>query len=67
MGKKREIIAEQVGNNQITGHDVYYLKHIIMTLENSYTEGNKVQTKIIQIPENSEPDEVNSTIVCLHE
>jgi threonylcarbamoyladenosine tRNA methylthiotransferase MtaB len=67
MGKKREIIVEQVGNNQITGHDVYYLKHKIMTLENSYTEGDKVQTKIIQIPENSEPDEVNSTIVCLHE
>lgn len=67
MGKKREIIVEQVGNNQITGHDVYYLKHKINTLENSYTEGDKVQTKIIQIPENSEPDEVNSTIVCLHE
>ncbi|MEA1883834.1 MAG: tRNA (N(6)-L-threonylcarbamoyladenosine(37)-C(2))-methylthiotransferase MtaB [Thermotogota bacterium] len=67
MGKNREIIVEQVGNNQISGHDEYYLKHNILLLENSYTEGDKVQARIIQIPENSEPDEVNSKIVCLHE
>ena len=67
IGKTRELIVEQVGNNQITGHDEYYLKHNIMTSEKSYTEGDKVKTKIFQIPENSEPDEVSSTVVCLYE
>ena len=67
MAKNREIIVEQFVNNQISGQDEYYLKHNILLSANSYTEGDKVKAKIIQIPENSEPDEVNSKIVCLQE
>ncbi len=67
LGKDREIIVEQVRNNNITGHDEYYLKHNFKSSYANYTEGDKIKTKIIQIPENSEPDEVNSTIVCLYE
>jgi len=67
IGKKREIIVEQVGNKQLTGHDPYYLKHNIIAFKKTYEEGNKIQTKIIQIPENSETDEVISTIEDLHE
>ncbi len=67
IGKVRSIIVENFDHQTVIGHDAYYLKHLLKHSGTHLTEGDQVQTKIIEVPEKSEPDEVNATIVSLHE
>ncbi|MFP4460623.1 MAG: tRNA (N(6)-L-threonylcarbamoyladenosine(37)-C(2))-methylthiotransferase MtaB [Thermotogota bacterium] len=67
VGKVREIIVESATKGQLTGHDSYYLKHTVQDFDKNYTEGEKIKTKIENVPEKSEPDEVNASIVSIHE
>jgi len=67
IGKIRRIIVENSDHHTIIGHDVYYLKHLLKRSGKNLTEGDQIQTKILEVPKKSEPDEVNATIVSLYE
>ncbi len=66
IGKIREIIVENTTNEALIGHDEYYLKHISPLNGKLYNEGERLKVKIVHISQNSEPDEVKSSIEGIH-
>jgi len=66
LGKIRDIIIETTTDRKLTGHDEYYLKHISTNDGKVFQEGDRCKMKIESVLQNSEPDEVISSIESVH-